>query len=103
MKKPQLTKPLAIIASALLSACAGKVESQPETIPQRETPPIKSDKLCISGVYPHLAWWNNEGECGTGAVVPWACTNPPTNFTRYPPISTEKYAPRASAAHMPTE
>lgn len=72
MKKPQLTKPLAIIASALLSACAGKVESQPETAPQPETPPIKSDKLCISGIYPHLAWWNNEGECGTGAVVPWA-------------------------------
>lgn len=26
----------------------------------------------ISGVYPHLAYYNNEGECGTGAVVPWA-------------------------------
>ncbi len=25
-----------------------------------------------SGVYPHLATYNNEGECGTGAVVPWA-------------------------------
>jgi hypothetical protein len=25
-----------------------------------------------SGVYPHLAFFNNEGECGTGAVVPWA-------------------------------
>lgn len=25
-----------------------------------------------SGVYPHLAYYNNEGECGTGAVVPWA-------------------------------
>ncbi|MGN7721654.1 hypothetical protein [Chitinophaga sp. 22620] len=24
------------------------------------------------GVYPHLAMYNNEGECGTGAVVPWA-------------------------------
>jgi len=27
---------------------------------------------CVSGVYPHLAMYNNEGECGTGAVVPWA-------------------------------
>ena len=27
---------------------------------------------CISGVYPHLAMFNGEGECGTGAVVPWA-------------------------------
>jgi hypothetical protein len=26
----------------------------------------------ISGVYPHLAYFNQESECGTGAVVPWA-------------------------------
>lgn len=26
----------------------------------------------ISGIYPSLAIFNNEGECGTGAVVPWA-------------------------------
>ena len=26
----------------------------------------------ISGIYPHLATYNNENECGTGAVVPWA-------------------------------
>lgn len=26
----------------------------------------------FSGIYPHLAFYNNEGECGTGAVVPWA-------------------------------
>ncbi len=25
-----------------------------------------------SGIYPHLASFNNENECGTGAVVPWA-------------------------------
>jgi hypothetical protein len=25
-----------------------------------------------SGIYPHLASFNEEGECGTGAVVPWA-------------------------------
>lgn len=25
----------------------------------------------LSGIYPHLAYYNNEGECGTGAVVPW--------------------------------
>ena len=30
-------------------------------------------RLNISGVYPHLAYYNDEGsECGTGAVVPWA-------------------------------
>ena len=26
----------------------------------------------VSGIYPHLATFNDEGECGTGAVVPWA-------------------------------
>lgn len=25
-----------------------------------------------SGIYPHLAMYNDEDECGTGAVVPWA-------------------------------
>lgn len=25
-----------------------------------------------SGIYPHLAYFNHGGECGTGAVVPWA-------------------------------
>lgn len=25
-----------------------------------------------SGIYPHLAMFNDEGECGTGAVAPWA-------------------------------
>ena len=24
-----------------------------------------------SGIYPSLAMYNNEGECGTGAVMPW--------------------------------
>ena len=28
--------------------------------------------LSISGIYPSLAYFNKEGECGTGAVVPWA-------------------------------
>jgi len=26
----------------------------------------------FSGIYPHLAYFNEEGECGTGALVPWA-------------------------------
>ena len=26
----------------------------------------------FSGIYPHLAFFNDEQECGTGAVVPWA-------------------------------
>ena len=33
---------------------------------------LLDEKPCIDGVYPHLAMFNREGECGTGAVVPWA-------------------------------
>ena len=31
----------------------------------------KPSPLQLSGIYPSLAYYNNEGECGTGAVVPW--------------------------------
>ena len=46
----------------LLSSCGSDVPRASE-----DTPPVQ-----ISGVYPHLAYYNEEGECGTGAVVPWA-------------------------------
>lgn len=36
------------------------------------TTPQQTQKDNISGIYPKLAFFNNEGECGTGAVVPWA-------------------------------
>ncbi len=36
------------------------------TICTSETP------MSLSGIYPHLAYYNGSGECGTGAVVPWA-------------------------------
>ena len=32
----------------------------------------KHPQTSISGIYPTLASYNDEGECGTGAVVPWA-------------------------------
>ncbi|MGN6554612.1 MAG: hypothetical protein ACTHLW_12960 [Verrucomicrobiota bacterium] len=31
-----------------------------------------AESLEVSGIYPHLTMFNNENECGTGAVVPWA-------------------------------
>ncbi len=46
------------IVCLLLSGCSS--EKQPES-------PVQ-----ISGIYPHLAYYNMEGECGGGAVVPWA-------------------------------
>ncbi|MHB8866043.1 MAG: hypothetical protein ACYC6N_26985 [Pirellulaceae bacterium] len=30
------------------------------------------DARHFGGIYPHLAGFNSQGECGTGAVVPWA-------------------------------
>ncbi len=44
---------------ALIVACQPKEE-------------IKQKPVQVSGIYPGLAYYNNEGECGTGAVVPWA-------------------------------
>lgn len=31
-----------------------------------------AEPLQVSGIYPHLASYNGHGECGIGAVVPWA-------------------------------
>ncbi|MEQ1852150.1 MAG: hypothetical protein ABMA01_11225 [Chthoniobacteraceae bacterium] len=33
---------------------------------------VSAEPRSISGIYPSLATFNDEGECGTGAVVPWA-------------------------------
>ena len=34
--------------------------------------PADDSPIQVSGRYPHLAMFNHQGECGTGAVVPWA-------------------------------
>ena len=56
MKKIRITG--IFLLSIVLSNCSQK----------GEIPEFRS----FSGIYPHLAYYNNEGECGTGAVVPWA-------------------------------
>ncbi len=33
---------------------------------------LHAEPVQLSGIYPSLASFNDEGECGTGAVVPWA-------------------------------
>lgn len=53
---------LAALGLAAVAACS--VPSTTET-PQEDYP-------FFSGIYPHLAYYNGESECGTGAVVPWA-------------------------------
>lgn len=52
----------------LLSAClvGWLIVSGPVSVAQSGKQPS------YSGIYPQLAMYNNEGECGTGAVVPWA-------------------------------
>ncbi len=45
------------VAASVLDAASGVAPGAP---------------LSVSGIYPHLAYFNNEGECGTGGVVPWA-------------------------------
>ena len=35
------------------------------------TSAMAQQKAEVAGVYPHLTMYNKEGECGTGAVVPW--------------------------------
>ena len=59
------------IMAVLLAGCLQKNVCSEGSVSNIESAPLESDKLCISGVYPHLAMWNEEGECGTGAVVPW--------------------------------
>ena len=39
---------------------------------EETAPKAGTDYPSFSGIYPHLANFNREGECGTGAVVPWA-------------------------------
>jgi len=56
MKKTLITLGL---ASFLVNSCTN-------------TKVTEADPPNYSGIYPHLAMYNNEGECGTGAVVPWA-------------------------------
>ncbi|MEP4077252.1 hypothetical protein [Haloferula sp.] len=34
--------------------------------------PVLAEPTKLSGIYPHLAMFNSQGECGTGAVAPWA-------------------------------
>ncbi len=52
-----------ILSAALLGWLPGN--AQPVQAQSKKVP-------SYSGIYPQLAMYNNEGECGTGAVVPWA-------------------------------
>ncbi len=57
-----------VVFSLLFLLVPGLVAPSTASQPGNRTEKPRS----ISGVYPHLAMYNNENECGTGAVVPWA-------------------------------
>ena len=57
----ELFFPVGLVLLGLLGFLQA-AESQPAAKPQPQ----------FSGIYPHLAYFNEQGECGTGAVVPWA-------------------------------
>ena len=61
LKNQRSSKSLFLILSVitLIFSCQPK-------LPQTENP------RQVSGIYPHLAMYNSQGECGTGAVVTWA-------------------------------
>lgn len=42
------------------------------TLSQAVSAFAENEPISISGVYPHLTMYNEQRECGTGAVVPWA-------------------------------
>lgn len=55
----KVNKMIGVVAALSVMSCSAQKENK--RIPES-----------VSGVYPRLAYYNNEGECGTGAVVPWA-------------------------------
>ncbi len=55
------TSKITIFVTLFLVGCATKNTSIPSD----------NEKPEYGGIYPHLAYYNDEGECGTGAVVPW--------------------------------
>ena len=70
----------------VLKIVKGKKDGEIRVVPARDVPGTEADveavsrrftgadasPRCVDGIYPHLAMFNGEGECGTGAVVPWA-------------------------------
>ena len=56
-----------------LSSSSEQTAAPAATVVKPDAPPTPlALKRSFGGVYPHLAWFNDEDECGTGAVVPWA-------------------------------
>jgi len=59
--KPMIKKFLFVSFFVALGSCVSNTTKEKEASYKQ-----------FSGIYPHLAYYNDEGEAGTGAVVPWA-------------------------------
>ena len=97
MFDPQFCKRLRTsgqLAAACLALVVAAIEASGQTVVQRDvqTGVSSTAPLEISGIYPHLTAFNctgafaSSGECGIGAVVPWAGR---LWFLTYPPHSTK--------------
>ena len=58
-----------VVMWVLLTMCGTSAAAQRPTAP---APAAPDGPVQFSGRYPHLAAFNDNGECGIGAVVPWA-------------------------------
>ena len=65
---------LGLAGLALLLGQALSAEAAAQSKPGLGAKPLAASALPreVSGIYPSLAMFNREGECGTGGVVPWA-------------------------------
>ncbi len=71
MNRPHFFRLLCLFSISFVVSGVGKEHETSNAVPLRcvqkgeETP-------SFSGIYPHLASFNHQNECGIGAVVPWA-------------------------------
>ena len=79
---------LAAVACEFLAAAASAADFTAGSagIGQVWQPSLGDKVVRISGIYPHLAVFNGYGECGMGAVMPWADK---LWFITYPPHKTQ--------------
>lgn len=67
------TRLTSLFGAALVATAATLTAPRLSLGQEKQDPrPAPARPLQISGVYPHLAAFNKHGECGIGAVVPWA-------------------------------
>ena len=72
MKSTGLCFSLAVAAMGMALAASAEAPGAPAVPRLGSRTSAAAEPENVSGIYPSLACYNEEGECGTGAVVPWA-------------------------------